>query len=210
MAGLQGSGKTTTTAKIARYFQKKGLRVGVICADTFRPGALDQLTTLCNRINVPCYGEQNQTDALTIVRQGFSTLQQSEVVIIDVNSVMIYQRKGGELLLLNRIAGEKIDKYISVDIADINENGIPEISGTKRASERCPWCWIEDFSGRNVGAIGGGIIHVPILGYFLHFPVHVATATSHFVLAIMALTGTVKRIEDPLHVVHHKFNMCSH
>ncbi|HNS82493.1 MAG TPA: signal recognition particle receptor subunit alpha, partial [Methanolinea sp.] len=38
MAGLQGSGKTTTTAKLARYFQRKGLRVGVICADTFRPG----------------------------------------------------------------------------------------------------------------------------------------------------------------------------
>jgi uncharacterized membrane protein YfcA len=42
--------------------------------------------------------------------------------------------------------------------------------------------------------IGGGIIHVPILGYFLHFPVHVATATSHFILAIMALTGTVVHI----------------
>lgn len=83
MAGLQGSGKTTTTAKIARYFQKKGLRVGVICADTFRPGALDQLTTLCNRINVPCYGDQSQTNALTIVRDGFSKLQQFEVIIID-------------------------------------------------------------------------------------------------------------------------------
>ena len=42
--------------------------------------------------------------------------------------------------------------------------------------------------------IGGGIIHVPVLGYFLHFPVHVATATSHFVLAVMALTGTVVHI----------------
>lgn len=42
--------------------------------------------------------------------------------------------------------------------------------------------------------IGGGIIHVPVLGYFLHFPVHVATATSHFVLAIMALTGTIVHI----------------
>jgi len=42
--------------------------------------------------------------------------------------------------------------------------------------------------------IGGGIIHVPVLGYFLHFPVHIATATSHFVLAIMAFTGTVVHI----------------
>ena len=38
--------------------------------------------------------------------------------------------------------------------------------------------------------IGGGIIHVPVLVQFLNFPVHVATATSHFVLAVMALAGT--------------------
>ena len=42
--------------------------------------------------------------------------------------------------------------------------------------------------------IGGGIIHVPALVYFLDFPVHIATATSHFVLAIMALTGTLVHI----------------
>ena len=42
--------------------------------------------------------------------------------------------------------------------------------------------------------IGGGIIHVPLLSRALHFPVHVATATSHFVLAIMALTATIVNI----------------
>jgi hypothetical protein len=42
--------------------------------------------------------------------------------------------------------------------------------------------------------IGGGIIHVPILVNVLDFPVHVATATSHFILAIMALTGTIVHI----------------
>ncbi len=42
--------------------------------------------------------------------------------------------------------------------------------------------------------IGGGIIHVPALVWFLHFPVHIATATSHFILAIMALTGTLVHV----------------
>ena len=42
--------------------------------------------------------------------------------------------------------------------------------------------------------IGGGIIHVPVMVQILNFPVHIATATSHFVLAIMALTGTVVHI----------------
>jgi len=83
MAGLQGSGKTTTTAKLARYFQRKGLKTAVICADTFRPGAYDQLSTLCGKINIPCYGDPKQTDARVIVRDGLKTLGSVEVVIID-------------------------------------------------------------------------------------------------------------------------------
>lgn len=42
--------------------------------------------------------------------------------------------------------------------------------------------------------IGGGIIHVPALIRLLNFPVHIATATSHFILVIMALTGTIVHI----------------
>ncbi|WAI00713.1 signal recognition particle protein Srp54 [Methanogenium organophilum] len=83
MAGLQGSGKTTTTGKLARYFQRKGLRVGVICADVFRPGAYDQLTTLCQKVNVPCYGEPGETDAVGIVTRGMEELAGTEVLIID-------------------------------------------------------------------------------------------------------------------------------
>ena len=43
MVGIQGSGKTTVTAKVARHLTKRGYKVGVVCADTFRPGALTQL-----------------------------------------------------------------------------------------------------------------------------------------------------------------------
>jgi signal recognition particle subunit SRP54 len=82
MAGLQGSGKTTTTAKIARYFKKKGLRVGVICADTFRPGAYAQIKTLCDRVSVNCFGDQTETDARKIVAEGLKHMK-DEVIIID-------------------------------------------------------------------------------------------------------------------------------
>jgi len=83
MAGLQGSGKTTTTAKLARYFQKKGLKVGVVCADTFRPGAYDQLATLCAKINVPCFGNSQEKDARAITRQGLAEFKELEVIIVD-------------------------------------------------------------------------------------------------------------------------------
>jgi len=83
MAGLQGSGKTTTTAKLARYFQKKGMKVGVICADTFRPGAFDQISTLCAKVHVPCYGNAQEKDAIKITREGLDALREQELIIID-------------------------------------------------------------------------------------------------------------------------------
>ncbi|WP_342678398.1 signal recognition particle protein Srp54 [Methanofollis sp. UBA420] len=83
MAGLQGSGKTTTTAKLARYFQRKGLKVGLVCADTFRPGAYKQLATLAGKINVPIFGDPDETDALKIVREGIKYFAGAQVVIID-------------------------------------------------------------------------------------------------------------------------------
>jgi len=83
MAGLQGSGKTTTTAKLARYFQKKGMKTGVICADTFRPGAYEQLATLCSKINIPCFGNPQEKDAVKITREGLRSLKDIELVIVD-------------------------------------------------------------------------------------------------------------------------------
>lgn len=83
MAGLQGSGKTTTTGKLCRYFQRKGLKVGAIGADNFRPGAYAQLETLCKKINVPCYGDPQEKDAVKITRDGLAALKDVEVVIVD-------------------------------------------------------------------------------------------------------------------------------
>ncbi len=83
MIGLQGSGKTTTTAKLSRYFQKKGLKPAVVCADTFRPGAYQQLQTLCNGLNVPFYGEEGNPDAVGIVERGLKELKKYDVLIVD-------------------------------------------------------------------------------------------------------------------------------
>lgn len=54
--GLQGSGKTTTCAKFARYYQKRGWKTALVCADTFRAGAFDQLKQNAAKINVDFYG----------------------------------------------------------------------------------------------------------------------------------------------------------
>ncbi|MCG7849283.1 MAG: signal recognition particle protein Srp54 [ANME-2 cluster archaeon] len=83
MVGLQGSGKTTTTSKLARFFQRKGLKPAVICADTFRPGAYEQLSTLCSRLNVSFYGEKDNKDAVAIVKRGMVAVGKYDVLIID-------------------------------------------------------------------------------------------------------------------------------
>jgi len=83
MVGLQGSGKTTTTAKLARYFQRKGLKPGVICADTWRPGAYEQLSTLSQRLGIPFYGEEDGKNAPEIVKRGLESLAKTDVKIID-------------------------------------------------------------------------------------------------------------------------------
>jgi signal recognition particle subunit SRP54 len=83
LVGLQGSGKTTTTVKLARFFQKKGLKVAVICADTFRPGAFDQLSQLCARIGVPFYGELENKNAVEITAHGIAELKRYDVILVD-------------------------------------------------------------------------------------------------------------------------------
>ncbi len=85
MVGIQGSGKTTQAAKLARYYQKRGLRSALICADAFRPGAHDQLKQLADSINVPFYGEPDERDPVKISRRGVQHFNDREVVILDTS-----------------------------------------------------------------------------------------------------------------------------
>lgn len=85
MFGIQGSGKTTVTSKLARWLTKHGYHVGVIGADTWRPGALTQLKMNCVKINVEVYGDESNKDAPSIVKNGIAYFKDtgSDVVIID-------------------------------------------------------------------------------------------------------------------------------
>ncbi|UCB61602.1 MAG: signal recognition particle protein [Candidatus Bathyarchaeota archaeon] len=83
LVGIQGSGKTTASAKLARYLQKRGLTPALIGVDTFRPGALDQLSQLASRINVPVYGDPTSKNAVDIARKGLKEFQNRDIVLID-------------------------------------------------------------------------------------------------------------------------------
>jgi len=85
LVGIQGSGKTTVAAKLARYLQKRGLKPALVCADTFRPGAFAQLQQLATRINVPIYGDPKAKDAVKVVTEGLRQYGDRDVIIVDTS-----------------------------------------------------------------------------------------------------------------------------
>lgn len=85
LVGIQGSGKTTVAAKLSRYFQKRGLKPALVCADTFRPGAYAQLQQLAARVNVPLYGDPKAKDPVKVVNEGLKQFQDKEIVIVDTS-----------------------------------------------------------------------------------------------------------------------------
>jgi len=84
MLGVQGSGKTTTAAKMARFYTKRGYKVGVVAADTFRPGAVAQLKTLASAVGAEVYSDEKEKDSVKIAKKGKEAFEGSKnLVIID-------------------------------------------------------------------------------------------------------------------------------
>jgi len=111
MIGIQGSGKTTSVGKLSRVLSRKGYRVGVVAADTFRPGAITQLKTLCSAISVPVYDEGDEKDSAKVARRGleFFENQNSNVVVVDTAG-----RHKEEQSLLDEM--RQISKAVSPDM----------------------------------------------------------------------------------------------
>jgi len=85
MVGLQGSGKTTTTAKLAMHLRKDGKQPFLIAADTYRPAAVDQLVTLAKQIGIDYYEEGVKASPPDIVKRGLKAASDANasVVIVD-------------------------------------------------------------------------------------------------------------------------------
>ncbi|MDI9611289.1 MAG: signal recognition particle protein Srp54 [Archaeoglobales archaeon] len=81
LVGLQGSGKTTTAVKLARFFKDRGLKSAVIAGDTWRPAAYEQLKQLAEANSIPFYGEKEK-DAVKVVKKALENAKE-DIVIID-------------------------------------------------------------------------------------------------------------------------------
>jgi signal recognition particle subunit SRP54 len=83
LAGLFGQGKTTTAGKLARYFQKKGVRVGLVAADVHRPAAIDQLEQLAKKVGAEFYANRSEKKAEVIVREALAKFPPHLAILVD-------------------------------------------------------------------------------------------------------------------------------
>ncbi|KAI5191257.1 signal recognition particle subunit SRP54 [Nematocida sp. AWRm77] len=85
--GLQGSGKTTTCCKYARYYRQRGYKVGIVCADTFRAGAYEQVKQNVGAMEVPVYISDSSVDPVEVARTGTEKLKRegANLVLVDTS-----------------------------------------------------------------------------------------------------------------------------
>ncbi|KAF2646685.1 signal recognition particle protein [Massarina eburnea CBS 473.64] len=85
--GLQGSGKTTTCTKLARWYSARGFKACLVCADTFRAGAFDQLKQNATKAKIPYYGSHTQTDPVVVAKEGVDKFKKErfEIIIVDTS-----------------------------------------------------------------------------------------------------------------------------
>ncbi|KDD74626.1 SRP54-type protein [Helicosporidium sp. ATCC 50920] len=85
--GLQGAGKTTTCTKYAYHYKKKGFKPAMVCADTFRAGAFDQLKQNATKAQIPFFGSYTQTDPAAIAAAGVERFRSEgrDLIIVDTS-----------------------------------------------------------------------------------------------------------------------------
>ncbi|MEM0054117.1 MAG: signal recognition particle receptor subunit alpha [Nitrososphaeria archaeon] len=111
LVGIQGSGKTTFAAKLGKYFSREGYKVGVICADTFRPGAYEQLKTLCERAKIEFFGKPNETDSIKIALEGKE----------------YFQKRGMNIIIVDTAGRHKEEKELINEMKKISEHLNPKL-----------------------------------------------------------------------------------
>jgi signal recognition particle subunit SRP54 len=120
LVGLFGSGKTTTSGKLAKFYKKRGYKVAVISTDTWRPAAYDQLKQLADDVGVDFYGIKEEKNPLKIYQTYQEKLNSYDVVLIDTaGRDALSEELVEELNQLNQLV--KADERLLVISADIGQ-----------------------------------------------------------------------------------------
>ncbi len=104
MVGLQGSGKTTSVAKLAAHFKKLGFKVGIVCADTFRPGAYEQLSQLGQQVGTRFFGNPKAKDSIKLAKEGVKQLKKERLELIVVDTAGRHRKEEALMEEMHQIA----------------------------------------------------------------------------------------------------------
>lgn len=143
MVGVNGGGKTTTTAKLAEFYQAQGLKVTLAAADTFRAGAVAQLSTWAERTKTPLINPEdtNTTDPAALAYTAITAAEEngSDVLIIDTaGRLSNRQDLMDELAKINRtvhkkVAPEHIHTVLVLD-GTVGQNALSQLEAFKSAT----------------------------------------------------------------------------
>jgi len=142
LLGIQGSGKTTITGKLAKFLTGQGYKVGVIGADTYRPGALVQLKTNCERAHAEVYGEENNKDATQIVKNGLKH----------------YGGSGLDIILIDTAGRHKEEKELLDEMKEISKVAAPDLVLLVIDGTIGQQCYSQAESFHKIVPVGGIII----------------------------------------------------
>ena len=118
--GVNGTGKTTTVAKVAHNLQQRGISVVAAAGDTFRAGAIEQLETHCDRLNIRCISSQRGGDSAAIARDAVDSARAKGIDVVLVDTAGRMQNKSNlmaELEKVRRVANPHLTLFVGDALA---------------------------------------------------------------------------------------------
>jgi len=169
LVGLFGSGKTTTCGKLAKYYQKRGYKVGLISTDTWRPAAYEQLQQLSQKVGVDFFGIKGEKDPVKIFRTYENDLKKYDIVLIDtagrdalndelieeLNKIRTIVKADENLLVISADIGQAAEKQAKAfhDTCGVTGVIITKLDGTAKGGGALTACAV---TGSPVKFIGLG------------------------------------------------------
>ena len=136
LVGIQGSGKTTTTVKLARYFQKRGRKTAIVCSDTWRPAALKQLEMLAEGHGIPVFGDPNEKNAVKLARRGLEVYSDKKYDLVLVDTAGRHKEEKGLIEEMQQIAREvNPNEIILVLDATLGQQASSQANAFKQATD---------------------------------------------------------------------------
>ena len=142
LVGVNGSGKTTTIAKLANYYLKAGKSVGLIAADTFRAGAVEQIQKWADKLNVRCISGKENADPSSVLVDGCRYFKENPVDIIIADTAGRMQNKANLMKELEKMVkvtrremhDEKLEILLTLD-STIGQNSLSQAEGFLTSSK---------------------------------------------------------------------------